>query len=267
MAIIRVTLFFELRGYGWTESYYREGPSIDTGNYFVVSDRLAQKRAKMLGAQGLLKYLRWSEEGVQRDSLGITYPAGGLPGTLSEPAGAPQLALLTRMRNPTARKLKLTYLRGIWDSVSKDGGAYSPSTAFTAYFDDWKASLIQDSWGWVGATTTTKADVTAVVANANGSVNVTVESPLFSGVYPFNTTVRLSGVQGARQINGVQSVKALTATTFVTNKAIAIFPYTLGGRATWNQKAFIPIGVVAPSRIVERRPGRPSYLSAGRRTA
>lgn len=267
MPIIRATLFFESEGYGWTETYAREGPALADFGYLTITDALAQKRAKLNGAETYIRYLRWSQDDVFRDSMGHTYSGSGLRGLSTEPSAAPQLALMARFRNAAGTRYKLAYLRGIWDSVSATGGTYTPTVAFTGYWDDFRAKLLQDAWGWVGRNVTTKANVGTVAQLEAGTVAVTCATNLFPGPYPMKATVRVSGVQGATQLNGVHVVQASSATQFTTQNRIAIFPYLTGGVVTYNTETLQLIGQASPQRIVERKPGRPSYKSRGRRSA
>ena len=265
MPLIRATLFFEQEGYGWSEGYWLNGANPDLRSYGAVVDRLAQKRIWLSGGNTRLRYSRWSEEGVFRDSFGATYPGLGLRGDPAQESDEPNTALLTRFRDPTGRHLKNLYLRGVWDLVVKEGGVYTPTPAYTARFDDFRAQLIQDLWGWRGSTSKIQALITNVAQDASGTVTITTGSNVFAGPFPQLAQVRVAEVLGSTEINGVLVGRANSATTFQTKNRISIFPYLSGGRLTFNVYGHILIDIALVSRVANRKVGRPSYKSVGRR--
>lgn len=267
MPLIRATWFFQQLEYGWTETLWIDGASLDAVPVQQAVDRYAQKRIKLSGAQTRLKYYRISLEGVFRDARGFTYPGGGLAGMTGKASDAPQVALLTYFRTLAGGSTRLQYLRGIWDEIVFEGGTYTPGADFISRFDDWRAQVFNDAWGWYGVTARQQANVTAVVQDPAGTVSVTLDGNIFAGPPFVGTTVRIAGVLGATQINGQQIITPTAANAFKTRRRISIFPWTTGGRVTNVTKGLIPVQVIAPFRIVERKVGRPSYLSRGRRPA
>jgi hypothetical protein len=260
-------MFFAQRTYGWSESAWFNGISNDLNSYFGQIDALAQKRIKLCGITTTLPFVRWSQEGVFRDVALWGYPGGGLPGTAAKDSDAPSTALLLALRNGLATRHRNIYLRGIWDEGVVTGGVYTPSVAYVALMNDYLAQLVAGGWGWLGNNTTTESILTNVVQNVNGTVDLTAAAAVLPGPFPQEATIRVSGVLGASQVNGVQIVRASSATQFNTKKRISIFPYQAGGKARYSTKDLILIAGGTVRRVVERKPGRPSYQSRGRRRA
>ena len=148
----------------------------------------------------------------------------------------------------------------------KVGGLYSPVVPFVGYFDDWCAKLIADTWGWLSVVNRQCAGVLTAVQDPGGTVTVTVDNDLFVGPFPVNGSVHL-GREGAYQLNGEQLIRANSARSFTTRNRVSIFTYDAGGSVLVTEKAFKAIGALSISRVVERKVGRPSYLSRGRRPA
>lgn len=267
MPVIRCTLFFRQEGYGWTESYFKDGPSNDPSSYADEITLLAQKRAKCSGQQTYITNARTSVEGVFRDAFLLGFVGNGIRGTFQRDSDNPTTALLLRCRNQASTKFKNNFMRGIWDDVVTAGGKYNPTAEFQAALNDYVAQVFAGAWGWLGATSVAQANVLTVTQLASGLVGVTVDADLTAGPFPLDTTVRISGVLGATQINGSPIVRFTDARTLATRRRISIFPYQAEGKVRLNTKTVIPIFVIAPQRIVERRVGRPSYLSRGRRSA
>lgn len=264
MPTIQGTLFFEQEGYGWTESLYKLGTDSDLRTYLPGLYTLATKRAKLSGTQTAIRHTRVSTVGVFRDVGGENV---NLVGDGSHESDTPATALLIFMNDVTSLKHKFLFMRGIWDSVVKIGGLYQPTTAYIANFNAWAAEVRAGGWGWNGAATKIEQLVTNVVQNVDKTVTVTLGAELFPVPRPDFATVRISGVQGAVQLNGSQVVRVNDGTHFTTKFPIAMFPWTVGGKVTYTVKGFVAAFGVGVERITERKPGRPSYKSVGRRRA
>lgn len=271
MPIVRCNFFFQQQGYGWTETYWTTGTDTDIRQYFDKADTLAKKRAILSGKETFLEAVRLSAEGVFRDATGVTYPGDGLKGKADQISDAPATALLIGMKNAAATKARNIFLRGVWDACVDEGGRFKPTDAYTGYLNQFFAELTQAApqtgWGWLGAVTRVPGNVTTVTQDLSGTVLINLASDVFPGPFPQDTSVRISGVLGATQINGQQIVRATAPRVCSTRRRISIFPYTTGGKLTYNAKDYIPAFVCSPKRIVERKPGRPSYRSAGRQRA
>ena len=265
MPFCRVTLFFSQSGYGWSESLWQNmGPDDTLATFAPRAVSLAQKRAPLLGAQGSIIAARLSVDGVFRDALYADI-AAPLVGTATQVSDAPDTAILVDCSSIVGTKHKKVFLRGVWDSVVDLGGTYVPSAAWQTRFNAWAGELINGNWGWLTRSGRVSALITGAVQLVGGNVGVTLGGPLTGIPFGVKTRVQISGVKGAYQLNGSQLVVASAVDAFATANRISIFPYTAGGRATWSTPAFQAIQVAVPGRIVERKVGRPSYKSPGRR--
>lgn len=264
MAIIRCTLFFEQGKYGWTESYWTNAASLTDPAMQARGLQLAQKRIKVSGAHTTLPYMRYSVEGVFRDAFFNVLPSNGLVGTINKISDAPSTALLCTQKTADNSKSRNIYLRGIWDDVVHNGGEYVPAPDFSAAFDDYRTRLIADAWGWLGVASKDVGNAATVVQNLNGTVTVTTVENMFDAPHPRNGRVSISGMQGSTQLNGQQRVRITAANSFTTRDRIAIFDYLTGGTITEVTLGFQQISQVNLSRVVRRKAGRPSFVSAGR---
>jgi hypothetical protein len=264
MPTIQGTIFFEQEGYGWTESLYKVGTDTDLRTYLPGLYTLATKRIKLSGAQTQIKHTRVSSVGIFRDVDGENL---NLVGDGSHESDTPATALLIFMNDVTSLKHKFMFMRGIWDSVVKIGGLYQPTVAYSANFAAWRVEVVAGTWGWLGTATKIEQLVTNVVQNVDKTVTVTLAAELFPVPRPDFASVRISGVQGAVQLNGQQIVRVNSGTQFTTKFPVAMFPWTVGGKVTYNLKGFVAASGIGVERVTERKPGRPSYKSVGRRRA
>lgn len=267
MPLIRATWFFQQQGYGWTENLWLNGTDSDLNSYTGKVNDYAVKRAVLSGNETFIIGARWSVENVFRDALGLDFPGSGLQGKTTQESDSPDTALLVHMRNTGGTKRRNHFLRGVWDSVVKTGGLYTPTAAWTGYLNAWKAEISQKGWGWLTRGNRVQQNVTAVIQTAGGQVDVTTAGVLFPLPLPSSANVSISGVSGAFQINGPQIVVPTQQDRFLTRNRIAIFLYNSGGRVTYTTPVFQGIDEAGVSRVVERKVGRPSGKSPGRRKA
>lgn len=268
MPFVKATFFFEQNGYGWTESLWQNAPDpVDLNTFLPKVQAYATKRAPVCGRETLLTYARLSNENVYRDAIFLGLGAG-LKGTAGQSSDAPDTAVLFQWRNNAGGKRRRTYVRGVWDGMIDKGGQFIPDDKYQPVINAWVGQVTQDSWGWITRGSRVQGDVKAATADpASGQVNVTLKAPLFAGPLPRITRVQISGVHGAYQINGSQLVYPTAVDAFTTKDRIAIFPYTSGGVVTWWTPTFQIIDVGGADRVVERKAGRPSFLSRGRAKA
>lgn len=271
--VAKCTIPFQQKLYGWTESYYLNNPSANLEAEMTRLISLAQKRILLSGQQTYLSYLKVSNESKLRDvRVSFLGPEGttGYVGYAGEDSDAQSTALLVRRVNADNTKVAPLYLRGIWDSVvAQGGGVFGPPT-FTALFNAYRAELLNYGWGFIAKSDASPARVavSTVISNANGQVIINTSAPTFTvDQIGAKTRIFLSGIQGAAIVNGSQIVTPASANSCTTVKRIPIFPYEGGGFLTNSVLAFFPISTVEGTRIVERKAGRPLYLSRGRARA
>jgi hypothetical protein len=113
-----------------------------------------------------------------------------------------------------------------------------------------------------------RTQVTLVTQTLTKQIQYTVADNIFAGI-PAGTKVKVfvSGVQGAATSNGSQIVIPSAPNSCTTVKQIPTFAYTSGGFMTFSRPLFYLIGGLFTRRLVERKAGRPLYLSRGRQRA
>jgi hypothetical protein len=265
--VAKVTLSFIQGAYGWTENYFLNNPSTNLVPELAKGNTLANKRLPLSGAQTFVQHIKVSNENTKRDVLLdlTTYQ-----GNSSKPSDAPDTAVLIKKYGALPQQNAPVYLRGVWDEVIISGGQLDQTNAaWIAAYNAWVAELTSTSegWGFLGLdpTATLTAQIATVTQNANGTIHVTLKTPTFgAGPYLPSQKVFISGVGGAASVNGPQIVSVSATSTFDTVKQIPMFPYTTGGKVTAQNQKFWPIASAQIQRVVERKVGRPLYLSRGR---
>lgn len=267
MPILKVTFMFRQRGTGWSESWYKSVPGTDLQTAYDALP-LATKRVAISGTQTFLEGIRYSFTDIDRDSilhLTGTSLQGGPP---TQESDAPTTALLLRCSAIGFVARKFAYLRGIWDSVVKEGGVYQPTPAYEPRMASLIAALIADEMGWIGQGTKTKANISGMVLNANGTVTITFSADLFgAGPTYADRLVRISGVACGTFPNGSVIMRPSATNSATTVKRIRALPWMTGGRGSVAPPLFRRIFAAGVSRVVERKTGRVFFVSRGRRPA
>lgn len=269
MALMRTSFLFFQQGYGWSNTWFLNTSAADPyADALAKALVLAQKMQGIMGNNTWINGWRISDEAAFRDVSLRFYGTGnvGLQGSNGQSA-APQNCLIYK-HNATNRAAPSAYrpFRGLPVSMMQQGGIWTPSTGWTAANNSYLAQLQTDAWGWRGATTRQQPRVQSVIQNGDGTVGVTLVAAM-AGV-PLDTpiTVSIARVKGATTLNGVHQVIFSSLSVFNTVQRIAILPYTAGGTVLWSQKSFVSdAGTGNWQRMAERKPGRPFYLSRGRR--
>ncbi len=267
----KCTIPFIQNSYGWTENYSLANPSSTLNAELALLIQLAAKRILLSGGQTRIEYLKVSNEAILRDAQ-VKYlgPVGGgaMVGSPLSDSEPPDTALLCARKSGTNQQTAPLYMRGIWDILTTTGGGFDVTNpTWNGYFNSFVGYLTSNAFGMIckDPASPPRSAVTAVTQLPSGQIEVVVQDNIFSG--PFNTTKFksfVSGVLGAASVNGQQIMIASAANTCFTVKPIPMFDYTSGGFLTANVPQFFLIGGLFTRRIVERKAGRPLYLSRGR---
>ena len=274
--IQKVTLFFEGRQHGWTESYWFASASgLHTGT-FDPTRALCKARAQLLGSECKIKAFRISTEGTGPDALlkyeeFITAPLkGGSVGAPVFPSAAEEdVALQVRFENSERNAHKLTFLRGIWDAVETRHGKYTPFDEWNKRFALYRALLVDEPWGWWGVQSKVKKPLVSAVQGADDIVTFTTLGDLFAaGEIGTRGSLRISGVnEGHSVLNSVHLVQATATNGAKTLKRLAIGHNVVGGMVSRVTKGFIKFASCDDQKIVERKAGAPLLESRGRQRA
>ena len=272
LALAKVTLSFTQGVYGWTESYFLSNPSSDLSAELTKGQTLASKRLLCSGEQTSIPYVKVSREDVKRDVKVIGLINKGPTGKISD---APDTAVLLRRFSTTPVANAPVFMRGVWDEVIINGGNIDYGNAvWIANVNSFGAYLASAGFGFVAKDPDTSdfAPVGSITQNSNGTVHIICPSNSGSHgtdifqPFPVNTKIKcfVSGVKGAASVNGsnIFIVRAVNAVD--SEKQIPMFPYTTGGTISYTQPKFYPDVSIQKNRVVERKAGRPLYVSRGR---
>jgi len=272
MPLYQATAFFEQLGHGWSESYYRDSGGLTDLAAIADFDRakIWTKRANCCGTQTTLFAQRASFVTVKNDSVLNYIPLAGNQEFTSED---PATALLIRLGNTDNTLRKNVFMRGIADGAVVEGGKFAEDFAsFGALVRSFTNALISESYGWYGSDTKVDMHVGGytIQANTNRLIFTIDDANLPPEVVGTPIVVRGKGWGGC--------CKSVLNTTFpcvyfgtdqlITKRAVAAFPYVApGGFLTRRTYALRVAANARLQKIVERKPGKVSYVAAGRQAA
>ncbi len=267
----KVCFFYEdLKARGWSEQWWTPDPPSVAQQQANIA-QYVQTRKAMLGTEVTITYARVSQvqaAGVQfvRQSYVIPVQVDGKSSLGS--ADFPDTRVLVKCYNATKLSVKNWFCGGIPDDLVKPDGTLVVDPNWTNALNQLLAGMKTNGWGWVGVSNNPiPTDLTAVVQNAvTGQVELTFIANFF-GALPKNlhVSILLKDVDGAFNLNGYQTVIIDSPTTCHTLRRVGINAWNGHGNGTLKAKALIPVNTFVSERTVERKAGRPSYQSAGRR--
>jgi hypothetical protein len=270
----KCTFIFDGPQKGWTETLYIEPLTGTFAEASTLTNNLCTPRALLLGSQCAIKAYRVQ---VVQDAGGLTVKRRGdtiqrpFFGNSTQTCADADLALLLDFVDAPLTRHKSLFLRGIWDAISQNYGAYTPVPAWEGVFESWRLQLIASGFGWVGRTPLAFANITTYAQSLAGFVNITLGENLFLGVVPGTIVqVNVQGLQslgGRSTLNGSLLVRVLTDTTCVTVKQIAVLPFVAGGTMQTFTFGMIKTAFIGPEKIVTRETGAPLLESPGRQKA
>lgn len=290
--VVKNTTFFEQNGNGWTESFYTQGITTDLNAHAAYLKTVTDKRRLLIGKNTSIRAYRVSfESGVggeplKGDSFLVYY---GQAGFSTEPSAAPTVALLATWHAGGGQRRKHQFMRGIWDAVESEGGAYIPSYGtWQTKFDQWVMALgaalpgvKAAGAGWLRRTPAYTNTIVNYVADASEYVTfetlnpipVYVPGPPPSGVPRFiPVECRVTKLNTTSVLNGSLNVTVLDNTHFRTTKPIAAGVFRSAGQVSFYDPNLMLCDVVpatgllqiTPQKIVERKVGTPLLESRGR---
>lgn len=284
MTIWRGSLLFFQQGYGFSESWDWDDQVANNKDPALAAAQFTQliaPRMALAGSNTFLNGIRVSTASAFRDVALVAFAGTGnvgTPGAFGQSA-PPTTALLCK-HNPATFGLPSAYrpYRGIPVSMCQNGGIFVPTVGFNTAFDAWKAVLKNLNMGWLGLSFQLSGIVQSVIPTPNSSTaTITlrgamvvnpVQIPVPSVPLGVKVTIAFSGIQGATQVNGRHIVTTNDGIVFTTYRKLATSGYVAGGKALYSAKAFVKdAGTGQFTRLDERKPGRPFYLSRGRRRA
>jgi enamine deaminase RidA (YjgF/YER057c/UK114 family) len=278
MPLNKYTFFFTQNNQGWSESWYNltSGSVPNPNQNAAFINQYAVYRRVFLTNTAILTYARYSLIGpysTQGQKNSYVTEIGNVGNDRS--GDNTFAAVLYRIYDPTLQHVKNWYCRGVNDALFTNGGQFVSVNGFTKNVNDFFAAMSQFQMGWLGTLGGVQYPVATCVQNAaNSWVNLTFNVNPATGFFPFTPypvgyrlQVRLTGLRGCPNLNGQITLIVQSPSSARTEDVIAIFPYQVGsGYLMTAPKTVYQVSTADAYRGVERRPGRPSYQSRGRRS-
>lgn len=266
----KITFFLQQGTYGWSESWY-SAQSLDSIALITPQvNRYWTLRSRTLANEGLVTWARIVALTARpRIQTVIAFNNQAVnTGQIPSESDAPFTSVLYRCWNNGQTRWKNWYVRGIPDNCVTNGGQFNPTAAFKKAFADLVELISSNPWGWQGLFASQAWPITNVVQNGPANCPIiTAPTAALPAANTPNFTARISGVVGAVEVNGQHVFVPINATSCQMLRPTAIFPYQANGTIRYSPLTYIQLLDVEPLRVVERRAGRPSYQSRGRRSA
>lgn len=271
---LKVTFLMSENNSGFSESWI-DGAAAITPAIFAKANLYLQARTPVSGTGTQFNFVRVSVIGtphlVQVQSTSdMKAPTQG---NARDPSGNKLVSdfvctsFLMRYVDSTGQRYKFQFMRGIPDFYVDNNGDYSPTAAFSNLMTAYIQSIVTNQWGWLGVNAAPPMSaITAIASQPSGQDLYTLAGAIFNPVdFNQHRVVRCKGITGCPNLNGQQVVIPQTAQTALTLRRIPIFPYTGAGIMTFPSRNQVVVAGGGVERIVERRAGRPGYVSVGRR--
>lgn len=271
MSVFKVTGFYSLGVYGWTETFYMDKADAATAYTSYAQNSVFRSPMKADGVRWI--GVRVSEEGGVR--RGLVYHFPGNPGGQTNRPDLAKVAALVQFQGDDGAKRNM-WLRGLRDSSTifgYDGGSL-PSAQLSQQFTDWKNDIVAEGW--------LIKRLLSIDSNPWNLVTLAEESGVQSNYTQLTCQDALGFTEGDRvyfsgvnrclfpQLTGQFTVLSVTGNTFIIqakwwNKASSLQPLEMRCRAADYEYLGITNGNIA--RFTARDTGRPIGLSRGRRSA
>jgi hypothetical protein len=165
----KYTLIFEGRGHGWSETFYVENDTDDFPTVYAALANIAPKRAPLLGAECRIKGDRLAEvistTGVVQKRVSQVRRLN-FAGTQAHSADQTNTSLLATWITGDQKSKRLAFMGGVWDDVLPAPDVFSPSGAWTTFWNQWVAACQTAKLGWLTSGRTTPATITGYTFDA-----------------------------------------------------------------------------------------------------
>jgi len=248
----------------WSENFWNSSGSLPA----VQSAALSLRNALNLvtGAQVFFPQLRIADATTFRNVLNIPFP-NAAPSAISSSApdaDYPSTALLIKL-NASGNYSTKQWLRGLPDNVTDLSGTYQPTALFTGRLNALFKLLTDGSQTWA-INVLNRANPFQPITAINGTTG-TVTCPAH-GFAP-GAKVRITGVHGLTQANGVWTITVISADQFSLNfwAPPSVVVPALGKKPSARLQSYIQVQIASCEfvRITSHRTGRPIGLLGGRR--
>lgn len=236
----KITFFYTVNQQGFTESWYDGAHSADGITPLMLQNYLIA-RMKISGRQTFIQYVRISNTAPGTARQVVVYPASTWSHearALSGQAGTGPVtgesdfggtALLVRKQSGLL--FSRFFLRGIPDSVVKSGGLYSPVGGYDDDFNNYKATVIGLTWGWLGTNAGVNPPqlITNCVQAPGSQATFTLANALFNAPdVGKNKVIRVSRQRNPRNVNGTHTVLVASLTSCITLSPLPVTNFIQG---------------------------------------
>jgi hypothetical protein len=275
VALYKFTFISQIQRHSFSESWYHEASNTNLNALVPKAREYCQARALMLGAPCYIYAFRISDVSSVVDRALLIYETFlGIQtkdsnGNFIHGAAASNVALNALFQNADGSKEKLIQLRGIWDDVEFEGGAFRAGEAeFQTVFINYAVKVRQLGFGWLAKSGASIVSPLASYAiQANGVLRFSFSGGFFNlAQTPVGTHVpiRLRGMVDSKNLNGPITVVVTGADSADTLKPIAARPWISSGQAVRNNTSPVVADSGRIQRIGKRQAGAPLLQSVGR---
>lgn len=278
--LMKATFFFHdlNSNAGWSESHYRVPPASHSA-VLHHADLLAEKRAKLLGANVKLHYVRVSDDSLTRDSLVSEGPTivnaseEGQPPVydltyVGKPADFPWVALLCRAESGFLYR-KSIYLRGMPDVWTHAPSGKMVEEYWKNKFNQYKNAL-RNNWAFKALSKDPSIAPQKAITNvAVSGFNCVVSCP--SHGFAVGDKIRIAGVKFTTiatglKINGVWQIGSVPdGNSFTIIGGPPSIAYLSGGTAQKRVYDIQPYDEISMQRFIKKSTGKPFFLPTGKR--
>ena len=279
MSLFKHTLIFEGNGHGWTETLYFFANTNDLNVAGANVAGLADKRAPLLGKEAQIKGERLAlilnnvGAHVTRKTTVTKYFK---PGNQNEPTEDSGTSLQVQFVTGDQGSKKLMFMGGVWRNIFPNGDSFNPAYGtWASAFNQWADFVKTQKLGWLGRVVDQQADITGYTFDPETGLTSYVLGG--AGITPPNFTdpVRV-GVEfptTRSALDGIQLVVFDDATHCKTAKFKPSRPFLIKGKMKTYTYGLLhagsggtgqPTGTITGQNPVDRKRGRPLFVSRGR---
>lgn len=265
----KASLFFQMNAFGWTESYYSLGATLE--DVRITAELLAQKRALMLPGTSRITYIRVSDVNVFRDSMLVPLPAVGFGGGqfgAQFAAEFPSTAILIRLFATAVARGRI-FLRGAQSNTGLDGNRQELNPEQVPFLTAYLAQLANPVQNWAIRHLNPSLQPIPIETIVTNPIDLTVVTQAAHGAV-LGDRVRISRVEtvgGNPPPNGVYRVLAVTNPTtllLTPTHPGGDFDIPMTGTLRVLRYIYSPITAAGFIRVVTKRTGRPFDSPRGR---
>jgi len=274
MPLLRTTWITQLQRHSFSESWYRDAATADPTVELVAARQYAVARAALLGKECRIYGIRISNVDDKRQkayTVYVDYPGNqdvDGQGNALHGSAASNVALNCVFINADTTQQRLIQLRGIWDDFEVTGGAPNLGDAvYLPLLQNWFLKVVSLNYRWRYTSSVNKKNIAGYLQKANGLVEFTFDGNFFTVEQvdgAERVPCRISECASSPNLNGQIVVKALSPTSGISLRPIAVRPFVAGGKIQRNLYSTAQASQGRIQRVGNRQAGAPLLQSVGR---